>query len=144
LIRKASADEGIVIHFKEMKNADIPRNQLQFYMNLQKAGWLTFELHNCSVWGSCNADASLTQKGVAESKAWKRAKDGTWEVLTARAELVEITGISSSEPTTANVEYTMRAVPTDSGKELGLESTTPAAASVPFKRYDDGWRIVRK
>ena len=141
LIRKASVDQGIVIHFKEMVNGEIPRSELQFYTNLKKAGWLTFEVHSCNAFSLCGADARLTPKGVMESKGWKKNQDGIWEVVTARPELVEVTGIISVDSTTANVEFTVRVVPTESGKELGIEPTNPAASSVRFRLYDDGWRI---
>jgi hypothetical protein len=140
LIRKASVDQGIVIHFKEMISGTIPPSDVTFYKNLAKAGWLTFGVHTCSAI-SCDVDARLTPKGTIESKNWKRNQDGIWDVVTARAELVEITGIINVDSTTATVEFTVRVVPTESGKELGIEATKPAASSVRFKLYDDGWRI---
>jgi hypothetical protein len=140
LIRKASVDQAIVIHFKEMVSGSIPVTDVQFYKNLEKAGWLTFGVHTCSSL-TCDVDARLTPKGAMKSKGWKKNQDGIWEVVTARPELVEITGIISPDATTADVEFTVRVVPTESGKDLGIEPTKPAAGAVQFKLYDDGWRI---
>ena len=58
------------------------------------------------------------------------------------SELIEVTGISSSEPSTAVAEFTSRWVPTDYGKELGAVPSSPETNNANFRLYDDGWRLV--
>ena len=60
------------------------------------------------------------------------------------AELDSVTGIQQADGAVeAVVEFTVRTVPTEWGKRLGM--TEPAVMSKPlrawFDRYDDGWRL---
>jgi hypothetical protein len=60
-----------------------------------------------------------------------------------RREFIEVTGITSSEPSTAVAEFTSRWIPTDYGKELGAVTSAPEAGNANFRLYDDGWRLIQ-
>jgi hypothetical protein len=109
--------------------------------NYEKAGWITLVVRRCQ-FNSCAVDVSLTPKGAEESKGWKKISDKMWMVPIFRREFIEVTGISSSEPSTAVAEFTSRWVPTDYGKELGAVPSSPETNNANFRLYDDGWRLV--
>jgi len=64
-----------------------------------------------------------------------------FSVVTAKRELVEVTGISK-EDNLADVEFAWKWMPLNEvGAALGAGSVQ-YNSTVSFKRYDDGWRLV--
>jgi len=110
--------------------------------NYEKAGWITLVVRRCQ-FNSCAVDVSLTPKGASESTGWKKISDKVWMVPIFRREFIEVTGITSSEPSTAVAEFTSRWIPTDYGKELGATPSAPETGNASFRLYDDGWRLVQ-
>lgn len=127
-------------------NAMIPGHNLPDLRNYEKAGWITLVVRRCQT-GICFVDVSMTSKGVEESKGWKKITnvvgEKVWEVPKFQREFVEVTGITSSDPSTAVVEYTSRWIPTENGKEMGEVPTAPKSNTVNFRLYDDGWRLIQ-
>lgn len=124
----------------QVQNEGYVKNQLRA---LEKSGWITLSVHGCSL-NSCSIDSGLTDKGKAHSSDWKPfpgAGPGYWTFSTAQDEFLEVTGIATVEKGVAVVEYTYHSVPTDTGKALGMEPSSPQKGSVQFQLYDDGWRI---
>jgi hypothetical protein len=122
-------------------NAMIPGYNLSDLRNYEKAGWITLVVRSCQT-GTCFVDVSLTSKGVEESKGWKKISNKVWEVPIFQREFVEVTGITSSEPSSAVVEFTSRWIPTEKGKEMGAVPSAPKSSTANFRLYDDGWRLV--
>jgi hypothetical protein len=126
-------------------NAMIPGYNLSDLRNYEKAGWITLVVRSCQT-GTCFVDVSLTSKGVEESKGWKKISnvvgEKVWEVPIFQREFVEVTGITSSEPSSAVVEFTSRWIPTEKGKEMGAVPSAPKSSTANFRLYDDGWRLV--
>jgi hypothetical protein len=110
--------------------------------NYEKAGWITLVVRRCQ-FNACAVDVSLTPKGAEESKGWKKTSDKVWMVPIFRREFIEVTGITSSKPSTAVAEFTSRWIPTDYGKELGAVTSAPEAGNANFRLYDDGWRLIQ-
>ena len=110
--------------------------------NYEKAGWITLVVRRCQ-FNSCAVDVSLTPKGAEESKGWKKISDKVWVVPIFQREFIDVTGITSSEPSTAVAEFTSRWIPTDYGKELGATPSAPEAGNANFRLYDDGWRLIQ-
>ena len=111
-------------------------------MSGAKAGWITLVVRRCQ-FNSCAVDVSLTPKGAEESKGWKKISDKAWMVPIFRREFIEVTGIMSSEPSTAVAEFTSRWIPTDYGKEMGAVTSAPETGNATFRLYDDGWRLIQ-
>jgi hypothetical protein len=111
----------------------------------ESLGWINIVVGRCALMG-CIADISLTPKGKEESKGWKKSgwgsAGGTWIIPTARKEFIEVTGITTSNPTISVAEFTWRWVLTDDGKQLGLTLPAPQRGSANFQLYDDGWRLI--
>jgi hypothetical protein len=110
--------------------------------NYEKAGWITLVVRRCQ-FNSCAVDVALTPKGASESTGWKKTSDKVWVVPIFRREFVDVTGITSSEPSTAVAEFTSRWIPTDYGKELGATPPAPETGNANFRLYDDGWRLIQ-
>jgi hypothetical protein len=85
---------------------------------------------------------SLTAKGAAEK--WPEHTEGTggWDVVLARRELLDVTGIQA-EPNaiTARADFTWRMVPTTGGAALG-QASSPLRGTATFERFDEGWRLA--
>jgi hypothetical protein len=83
---------------------------------------------------------TLTAKGAAEQWPEHTERGGGWDIVAARRELVDVTGVVT-ESDLARAEFTWRSVPTAGGTALG---TPPASrrASATFRRYVDGWRLI--
>ena len=87
----------------------------------------------------------LTAKGAAEHWPEHTERGGGWDIVLARRELVEVTGIVT-ESDLARAEFTWRYVPTAGGAALGpplLGNSSPQRASATFQRATDGWRLLR-
>jgi hypothetical protein len=110
--------------------------------NYEKAGWITLVVRGCK-FNSCAVDVSLTPKGLAESKGWRKLSDRVWMVPIFKHEFIDVTGITSPEPSVAVAEFTSRWIPTDYGKELGAVPSAPETSTANFRLYDDGWRLVQ-
>jgi hypothetical protein len=84
---------------------------------------------------------TLTPKGVAERWPEHQAREGGWDIVPARRELVEVTAVVT-ESDLARAEFAWRLVPTAGGAALG---TTPSSrrASATFQWRDDGWHLIR-
>jgi hypothetical protein len=84
---------------------------------------------------------TLTPKGAAENWPEHTERGGGWDIVPARRELVEVTGMATEADLT-RAEFTWRFVPTVGGAALG-QSSSSQRASATFQRYDDGWRLIR-
>jgi hypothetical protein len=138
---KATESDQQVALFFVSKAAAIGKGDLDRYRKLEKAGWITLANVNCNAF-ACVADVAMTDKGTAQSKEWT-IQNGVWTIPTARREFGEITGITKPSQSEAGAQYTFRWVPTESGKEIGVESSNPESAEASFQLFDDGWRIVQ-
>jgi hypothetical protein len=83
----------------------------------------------------------LTTKGAAEKWPEHSEHGGGWDVVLGSRELVEVTAIVT-ESDLARAEFSSRLVPTVAGEALG-QIALQQRASATFRRYDDGWRLVR-
>ena len=110
--------------------------------NYEKAGWITLVVRGCQ-FNSCAVEVSLTPKGASESTGWKKISDKVWMVPIFRREFIDVTGITSSEPSTAVAEFTSRWIPTNYGKELGATPSAPETGNATLRLYDDGWRLIQ-
>jgi hypothetical protein len=103
----------------------------------------------------------LTPKGEGDAKAWVKTSESIkdelpsmapdspdvtiYHIVIARKELVEVTGIATSEGgRTAQVEFTWSWAPTAQAKLLPkkVPSNALQGCTAYFQLYDDGWRIV--
>jgi hypothetical protein len=78
----------------------------------------------------------------------KKARDagisGEGRVALYEKEFIEVTGLTSQqEGTMALAEYQWRWTPTDLGRKLGLFPRGRGMGRAVFRRYDDGWRLIR-
>jgi hypothetical protein len=74
--------------------------------------------------------ASLTSEGRAASRQWQQSGNG-WDVLIARRELVEVTGLTGGEAESkqSRVEYTWRWQPTGVG--VSFDTSSQAHQNLP-------------
>lgn len=95
--------------------------------------------------------ASLTEKGkryaVGEAHVTHRDRSGpiqeTVEVIFEIVEFGQVTGIAENQLAgTAEVDYTLLHKPTPFGEFVGRQPATTVDRAV-FKKYDDGWRLIR-
>jgi hypothetical protein len=84
-------------------------------------------------------DITLTPKGQERSKDWMVTND-SWTISTQRWRFVEVTGIRKENPTACTVIFTWRWEPTEDGKAMGYELSTPQEDGFNFRLFDDGWR----
>lgn len=85
---------------------------------------------------------SLTEKGLAESKNWKPARENEWNITIATPEVVEIIKIhKDSEDRIHGIEFSWKWVPNKIGEALKFN---PGAERAYAKLEPDGkgWRIV--
>ena len=112
---------------------------------------------------------SLTSKGADASKSWKvtrqdpgykgypdrassqdRGPSVEFEVIVARPELIEVTGIREPQPKIAVAGYTWKWIPNTFGKDLvnaGMKDVVPMnieKGEASFILYDDGWRLAQQ
>ena len=86
---------------------------------------------------------ALTARGAAEKWPEHTEGAGGWDVVLARRELLDVTGIQAeSNATTAWADFTWRLVPTAGGAALS-QATPPLRGRALFERHDDGWRLAR-
>jgi hypothetical protein len=126
-------------------NAFIMEYNLKQLRTLEKVGWITIAVRRCNGIGGCAVDIAITPKGAEAATSWRKLsgfKGDTWLVLTKQPEFIEVTGVSNTSPTSGQVEYTWRYVPTESGKTLGIAATEPMRETLMMQLFDDGWRIV--
>jgi hypothetical protein len=138
---KAIEDSTKDVWFEVMTNGVVSNSEVPKLRELQAAGWITLVVHKPSTFSS-TVDVALTENGVTQSKAWVSNRPNRWVIPTTQREFIEVTGITTPAATLATVEYTLRWIPTDSGKKLGIQPSKPELASATFQLFDDGWRMA--
>ena len=113
---------------------------------LQRRGWISATAIRCPqnmtpppCW-----DVVLTPSGVDTIRTLVLPEDAAkpvFNVPAARRELVQITGISK-HGTLGDVEFTWRWVPLNEFGAALFSSDLHFRATVGFRSYDDGWRVV--
>lgn len=117
------------------------------YLVLQHHGWVSATNAACRpglapppCW-----DILLTPSGVETVRALITAEEATrpsFAIPVARRELVGITGISR-QGNVADVDFTWRWVPLNEVGAALYSADLRYNASVGFRNYDDGWRIIQ-
>jgi hypothetical protein len=109
---------------------------------VEKIGWFNVSVERTPF--ILSSTVTITEKGKQQSRSWKDGGNGsTWIIATEYPEFVEVSGISTQEPSIAIAEYKWRWMPTESGKILGITPGEPTTTNANFRLYDDGWRIVQ-
>lgn len=116
------------------------------YMVLQRRGWLTGSNASCpqEITPPPCWDAALTPLGVEAFHGLvqgKAADSGYFSVPAAKRQLVAVTGISKNEEM-AQVEFLWKWVPLNEIGAALYSSSVQSEATVGFRHYDDGWRLM--
>lgn len=111
---------------------------------LQRRGWIIGTQQKCppGVQPAPCWDVVLSPVGVDVFKPLLQSDaTGIIPVRVARREVVDITGISKAG-TFADVEFTWHWVPTNEVGKALYDTGMRYRATVGFRRYDDGWRVL--
>jgi hypothetical protein len=114
---------------------------------LQHRGWIAAASAPCTAtvapppcW-----NIVLTPSGVEVVRSLLSTEDAekpSFAIPAAKRELVEVTGISK-QSNTADVEFTWKWIPLNEIGEAIYPSGVNYKSTVAFRKYDDGWRVVR-
>lgn len=116
------------------------------YLVLQRRGWITAVSVPCTaeIAPSPCWDVALTPIGVDIFRGLIPAgatSQQYFSIATARRELVMVTGISRSG-NLAEVDFTWKWEPINEVGAALMPTGIHFKASVGFKHYDDGWRVI--
>jgi hypothetical protein len=116
------------------------------YLVLQHAGWLTGTSVRCpaTVVPPPCWDVALSPIGVETFRDLIPSSDvgkQSFSILTARREIVAITGISKSG-NLADVDFIWKWLPLNEVGDALFAGEVRYSCTVAFKHYDDGWRII--
>lgn len=116
------------------------------YLVLQHRGWISAANTTCpaGLTPSPCWDIVLTPSGVETVRMVAPDENNTpsFSIPAAKRELVAITGISQ-QGSAAQVDFTWRWVPLNEIGAALYSSDVQYGATVGFRKYDDGWRVVR-
>ena len=85
---------------------------------------------------------TLTQKGLDESRSWKKVRDNSWNITVADRRLVEVIAVHRDEKTVQGIEFSWTWVPNRTGEALKY-SYGAEKAFARVELVEDRWRIVR-
>jgi hypothetical protein len=118
------------------------------YLVLQHGGWITGSNAKCppTITPPPCWDVVLTPVGVETFRDLIPNKDvgkQYFSIPAARRELVAITGISKNG-NMADVDFTWKWVPLNEVGDALYAGGVQYRATVAFKHYDDGWRVIQE
>jgi len=117
------------------------------YLVLQQHGWISATNTACPA-GVAPApcwDIVLTPSGVESVRLLitpEEAAKPSFAIPAAKRELVAITGVSQ-QGSVAEVDFTWRWEPLNELGAVLYTSDVHYRSTVGFRKYDDGWRVVR-